>query len=290
MDLVRIPAVMATDPRIDPNSDQFQATATALAETYDRETATIRRLVREIDQSIDRLNQTFKAGEIAADPGRVRCFHEFTLGYTSRARDVRADSIEPLFRRDAWELLIDMLGIKNVMTPSARRKFDKQMADGEMPPISRETVTGVIMGLVDQAKDFAESAAREVFEFLTPDRSGLKTNSPFRVGRRVIVRYGVDEPYRSGRFSVSYHRDGNLVALDQVMHMLDGRGVMRENRGELVAAINNAPGGRGETTYFRFKAFKNRNLHLEFRRLDLVKQLNYVAAGERVLGDRDCNI
>ena len=29
---------------------------------------------------------------------------------------------------------------------------------------------------------------------------------------------------------------------------------------------------------------KNRNLHLEFKRLDLVKELNYLGAGERVLG------
>ena len=32
------------------------------------------------------------------------------------------------------------------------------------------------------------------------------------------------------------------------------------------------------------KCFKNRNLHLEFKNLELVKELNLLAAGERVLG------
>ena len=35
----------------------------------------------------------------------------------------------------------------------------------------------------------------------------------------------------------------------------------------------------------RFKCYKNRNLHLEMRRLDLVKELNGLAAGEYVLGN-----
>jgi hypothetical protein len=55
-------------------------------------------------------------------------------------------------------------------------------------------------------------------------------------------------------------------------------------RSPLVAAIEAAEDGHGETAYFKFKCHKNRNLHLEFKRLDLVKQLNGLATGEYVLG------
>ena|SRR5439155_23407886 len=41
----------------------------------------------------------------------------------------------------------------------------------------------------------------------------------------------------------------------------------------------------GETDYFRFKCFRNRNLHLEFKRLDLVAKLNAVAGGMRLRGE-----
>lgn len=40
--------------------------------------------------------------------------------------------------------------------------------------------------------------------------------------------------------------------------------------------------GADETAYFRFRCFKNGNLHIEFKRLDLVARLNQVAGGARL--------
>jgi len=40
--------------------------------------------------------------------------------------------------------------------------------------------------------------------------------------------------------------------------------------------------GRGETPLFRFKAFRNQNVHLEFKRLDLLKRFNQIAGGRRL--------
>lgn len=95
----------------------------------------------------------------------------------------------------------------------------------------------------------------------------------------------MERGYASG-FHHSYHHQQELTAIDGIFHLLDGRGIMRENMGPLVKAIDATDNtGRGETEFFRFKCYKNRNLHLEFLRLDLVKQLNGLAAGEYVLGE-----
>jgi hypothetical protein len=104
----------------------------------------------------------------------------------------------------------------------------------------------------------------------------------FRVGKRAIICYGVERAY-GGRFRVNYDRSDRLRAMDAAFHLLDGKGPMKEGRGPLIEAIN-AGNVTGETDYFRFKCFKNQNLHIEFKRLDLVKELNFIAAGERVLG------
>ncbi len=66
--------------------------------------------------------------------------------------------------------------------------------------------------------------------------------------------------------------------------LLDGKGVIREHRGPLYRAIEESQDGRGQTDYFKFRCCKNRNLHLEMKRLDLVKQLNLLATAETVLG------
>lgn len=184
------------------------------------------------------------------------------------------------------DALVDKLGIKNVMSCAKRKAFDEQLDRGTLPPVSEQTITAMLIGLVDQAKDFAAEAAREVFDLLRPRGGKYATNSTFRVGRRVILPYRVERRYGGDGYRVDYHREQELTAIDGVFHILDGRGVMRENKGPLVKAIGETDAaGRGETEYFKFKCFKNRNLHLEFKRLDLVRQLNGLAAGEYVLGE-----
>jgi len=44
--------------------------------------------------------------------------------------------------------------------------------------------------------------------------------------------------------------------------------------------------GIGETDYFAFRCFKNGNLHLIFKRPDLVRRLNQIAGGKRLRGER----
>lgn len=98
-----------------------------------------------------------------------------------------------------------------------------------------------------------------------------------------LTRLDVERAY-GGKFRPTYSREQELLAIDGVFHLLDGKGIMREHRGPLVKAIVECQDGRGETELFRFKCFKNGNLHLEFKRLDLVQELNLLAVGERVLG------
>jgi hypothetical protein len=64
---------------------------------------------------------------------------------------------------------------------------------------------------------------------------------------------------------------------------LTGRGsVLKSHNGPLYDAITDSSDGTGETEYFKFKCFKNQNLHVEFKRLDLVARLNAVAGGARL--------
>ncbi len=72
-----------------------------------------------------------------------------------------------------------------------------------------------------------------------------------------------------------------MTAMDNVFHMLDGKGIPPGYNGPLITAINQTgPEGKGQTDYFKFALYAgNGNMHLEFRRIDLVDQLNSVAGG-----------
>ncbi len=85
-------------------------------------------------------------------------------------------------------------------------------------------------------------------------------------------------------FRVDHYRELHIRAIDNVFHALDCNGTIKTHRGPLIDAIEAVKDGTGGTDYFRFRCFRNRNLHLEFKRLDLVAKLNAVAGGMRLRG------
>ncbi len=192
------------------------------------------------------------------------------------------DEMAKHHERQAWAATIDEIQLWNVMGIADAGKLKKLLSEGQLPEFTVDNVFSVVMNLGKNATNFAQNAAKEVFEFLTRCRRDKKTNSRFRVGKRVIIGCGVHSTFNKG-FAVNHYTEPSIKAMDGVFHVLDGKGPMKTNRGPLVEAINGgAPSG--ETEYFRFKCFRNNNLHIEFLRLDLVQELNYVATGERVLG------
>lgn len=265
---------------IEMGSEEFEATCAHMAREFQAATAEIRRLAACLRDQSARLLAAFSSemeGR-AFSPFDVTLYHE-----GRRYSRCEVDDILDHMKREAWRMLFDRLGVKKLMSVAKREEFEKRLKEGELPDITEESLAGVILGMVDQAKGFAEEAAREVFEWLRPWRRDYKTNSAFRVGRRVILSGCVGAGYGS-KFRVQYARQPKVIALDGVFHLMAGKGVMSDRLGPLVAAIEATKDGTGETEFFKFKCFKNGNLHVEFKRLDLVKQLNYLGAGERVLG------
>lgn len=79
-----------------------------------------------------------------------------------------------------------------------------------------------------------------------------------------------------------YRQSQKLIALENVFNALDGKGQISKSwQSELDQAIDAMPPGakRGETSLFEFTCHKNKNLHLTFKRLDLLQRFNQMAAG-----------
>jgi hypothetical protein len=177
----------------------------------------------------------------------------------------------------AWRYLVDRIELKKMASVKRAREIDRQINEGtDLPEITMDNLFGWLQSLDGQAKTFLEEAIVEVFEFLRPSSLRLKTNSGFKVGKRVILCNRVEKAWTGAKFRVSYHYENELRALDNVFHMLDGKPLSAYRNGDLINAICESGRGTGETEYFRFKSYLNSNLHLEFRRMDLVQRLNEV--------------
>jgi hypothetical protein len=181
-------------------------------------------------------------------------------------------------RREAWWYIYRQTRVWEICSIKQREELEKEAREGDLPEVTELNVLAFLEKLQASLPDMFEQALKEVFDWLRPQRGWggeYKTNNRFAIGRKVILGYCVDETWR-GRFDVYYGKRQHLQALDNVFHLLDGQGVSRYPH-DLVTAMN-ATGQKGgqacETDYFRCKWFRNGNLHITFKRIDLVTEIN----------------
>lgn len=184
--------------------------------------------------------------------------------------------------RQAWHRIVNLSGIRRVLSVDAARKLDHQLANEKLPEVTPESVKAMLSGLRAQAPDFLADSVREVHSWLRPPSSRYKTNSEFDIGKRVILRGVVTRAHGGYRAAWQRDLDSHFRALDNVFALLDGKPAISTYHGPLMDAMSKAIDGTGETAYFRFRCHLNGNLHLEFLRPDLVAKLNAIAGGNRL--------
>lgn len=201
---------------------------------------------------------------------------------------LRLDSPEEIIasvRHEAWRAMVERMEVRRVLSVKRAREIDQALKDGHMidgsplPEITAERILEMVQSFSMNLNDFLAQAVKEVFDFLRPG-GWYVTNvmGKCEIADRVILQYMIDRRYGGG-FRVRFSREAEVRALDNVFHLLDGAGTTKSHYGELFDAISQSPTGAGETTYFEFKCYKNGNLHLKFKRPDLVKKLNAIAGG-----------
>lgn len=198
-------------------------------------------------------------------------------------------------RHQVWDRVIDQLGVRQMLSVRAARELDQQIEREMMPEITRESVRDLAESFRGQLEELHAEAVREVFEFLRPrNYTRLKTNkkNDWILGEKVILEGWLEDPKWHGRgYHLNYHHWSSATALENVFRALDGKGqILKTYHSELQTAIadssDSEPRGVGSTDYFEFKCFRNRNLHLRFKRPDLVRRLNQIAGGKRLKGEK----
>jgi len=193
--------------------------------------------------------------------------------------------VELALKKSCWSNLINRLGIRKVLSIKRAEELHKKLDNPkELPEITTANVFEMLDLLVGNAANFARESVLEVYNHFHCHRESehLKTNlrnATEDLGRKIIVHGYVEPGYgNAGTFRVSYYRDNALTSLDRVFHILDGKPFNTAGyQSPLIDAINTCQGGVGETEYFKFKCYYNHNLHLEFKRLDLLKEFNRIA-------------
>ena len=256
--------------------------ATDLARVWQEQKERIERAFAEIADAQHVLGLHFSSDPTDLEPGQ----HDFHIRVKV---DHRLDFSKPEpslldLRHRVWDRIIDLSGVRQLLSIDEAKKLDGLIRNRELPEITPDSVRDLANSYRSQIGELHAAAVREVFEMLRPRWSRYKTNTEFELGEKVILSGWVRLLVGRNHFDLNYDHHAEATALENVFRALDGQGqVAKSHFPDLYHAIEKAgPEGIGETSLFAFKCFANGNLHLKFKRADLVTALNRVAGGHRL--------
>ena len=218
------------------------------------------------------------------------------LPYDCRMPNLEDECLE--IERCAWRKFIDDLHMREVLSINARNKLDKQLNENQrgygreqpLPPFTEENVFGFFEQTCANIPNLINEALQEVFKWLTPSQrwTGCKTSNEFKIGKKVVLCYVASTGY-GGELQVDDNRRAQVDALGNALSMLDGKGVRKTQRDKeddykITGSYTDAwdhdwrQGQTYEDDYLIAKAFQNRNVHITFKRPDLIEKINQAGA------------
>ena len=252
--------------------------------------STVEQMVTAHDSAVADITQGFRLVD-AAMARLGAAFEQDGRKMSARRRGQYLDFDDPgemlrEIRREAWRAVLARLKVRQAMSIKAWSEMERKLNDGEPPPFTVEAVEAVVRQLRADLPDMIQASIAEVFDWLRPRQSQYRTNTEYSLGRKVVLTSMVRVGY--GKWDVEDYADQKLIALENVFCMCDGK-PGRAPTGyyaNIATAIKALPLDGpcvGETEYFSFRGWRNGNLHLTFKRMDLVKRLNAIAGGARLV-------
>ena len=178
---------------------------------------------------------------------------------------------------NAWKHLIMGYGFEKIMDRQAMDEFRSQL-DKDPPELTVETAENTLLNLLGDAEHLFRRGIANAFSKL--DRR-FRSHDGFKIGTRVVLEYAFEE-YGGWNYHRNHH--DTIRDIERTFFKLDDKELPERYAG-IVGAVDEArSGGYGrkafeaETEYFRFKAFKNGNAHLWFKRDDLLEKVNKLLA------------
>jgi len=169
-----------------------------------------------------------------------------------------------------WRRAFYLTGFKQLMDAEAVADFERSLTP-KPPEFTNANIRSVFIDLHGKSGEMFRRGIVNVFRYLSDDYK-TNANEPFRIGRKVVMGWMIQPSLWCG-LQIRIGAGDKLNDIDRIVKTLDGKQFQpRETERAMNAAFSD--GAVFEDSYYRAKAFKNGNLHLEFKRADLLDGLN----------------
>ena len=180
-------------------------------------------------------------------------------------------------RRSCWRKIVDLLELPHLISSRKKEQLYQQIDDGDVPEITTENILHFCMDTYSNLPNYINETIEEVTKWLQPTRwNTLKTNekSKYEIQRKVIKKWVFNTSY--GIVYFNDHPRQMLTELDNIFHMLDGKGIAKypDDLATVIQGAIKEKKWEVKTEYFHIKWFKNGNAHITFLREDLLKEFN----------------
>lgn len=173
-----------------------------------------------------------------------------------------------------WRRAMDLTGFRQLMDAEEVKRFESGL-EKSPPEFTEDNIRATFVDLQLRSEEMFRRGVFNVFRSLS---DAYRTNAaePFRIGAKVVMKSMVRLAHRKGlcvNDSMGNYAANKVDDIDRVVRTLDGKPFQSRS---LESAMNAAFENRDvyEDEYFRAKGFKNGNMHLEFKRLDLLDKVN----------------
>ena len=245
---------------------------------------TLEQYVEDRDRTVELLKQGRRILE-ESEAVFSRCCR---WGYNPLPRESEQNLIEEI-DRGFWRAAFRLTGFDKLMDMQAKEQFERSL-ESKPPQFSIENIRSTFAGLFQDADMMFARGVANVFRRLSKSHR-TNQDQPFKIGEKAIITSMVRTDF--GAPSINYGwQERYLEDLHRVMVTMDGK---EYKEGALVPAINasfkqcydmKVPLVH-EDDYYRIKGFRNGNLHIQFKRLDLLDEVNKTIARyykEKALG------
>lgn len=236
----------------------------------------------------DKLHEAYRMASAAAPSGTCDLPFLAAGSRYSRSGNPDIDTAEKFgayvrdqLNRSTWRHVIKVTQLDQLMDRQERDAFNAAL-ESAPPEASVENIAATVDRLIGEADLIWKRGIANVFSTL--DRR-FRSHDGFKVGSRIVLSNALSE---FGAWNHYQRHDDKLFDVERAFHRLDGS-EPPENRysGGAVSLIDEQRRAFGlgkfsafevETDFFRIKVFGNGNIHLWFKRKDLVERVNQVLA------------
>jgi|SRR5690554_4274042 len=181
-------------------------------------------------------------------------------------------ALKPI-RVQAWQRLMGVTGLHQIMDTKALDEFESQLYK-DAPEFNEESVKGTLLSKLQDSETMFARGLVDMFRILS---GAYKTHkdAAFKVPKKIIIRNVVSCGPQG--LTINYHHYSRIDDIDRVFKTLGGK---KFESYELIAELGRSwqKDGVHECDMYKARAYINGNMHLEFKRADLLEKANDIIA------------